>query len=180
MTYTSTRNPYLIITNTNIMEILKRITSYEQSLKLQQLGVNQNLDTGSYFFEKDSDSLSFCVSSCNIIVKGEATEEKENIDFITYDDITHKDFNSNDDFYAEELDVVKAFDGAQIDELLPVCVEGNYYLQMQYDPRLKTFGYFYYDTESQSHLLESSASTKFEAKINMLILLLENGDISFS
>lgn len=140
-----------------------RFTTLKQSLKLKELGVEQELQNGDWFFLKGNNELSL---KCSVT------------SFIYSNDFNHLSTGDNDE---NTYLGVKAFDGSQIDKMLPFA-EGDYIL------RSETYGengfkYFYYDKHGDNKYLDDLfgfGSTHIEAKTNLLINLLEQGLISIS
>lgn len=158
------------------MKISERITTYKQSKKLKRLGINQDLKAGDYFYcdGHNGEMTGFCYGYHS---------DDDRLDYLEYKNYS----NHNSGFYQQNNcllndieEKIKAFDGSQIDNMLPLFI-GGYSLKWISDINSK----FYYQYQqwkagNSSDLVNAEGATHIEAKTNLLIKLLENNIISLS
>lgn len=146
------------------MNIQDRITSLKQSEKLKELGINQSVEVGDWFFDVWEKKLCFRYNSTSASQYENKHDQGVRVVIEETQGAVH----------------VKAFDGAQIDAMLPTRLEDKditFYFNIA-----KGSDYFnssFYDESSNSNFkrIDAAGKTKLEAKTNLLIQLLEQGFI---
>lgn len=138
----------------------ERVTTYEQSLRLKQLGVSQNIEVGDYFYK--GKSLCFAHNK----------EDDESIGFLEFESGS---FQENEVYFIHEIDLIKAFDGTQIDQMLPhnIMKCGHSYWLNTVNAVGFAYSYNANYGEIGFKLIKAEGKTKIEAKTKLLINLLE-------
>lgn len=145
----------------NELTIENRVTNFLQSKRLKELNVSQELKAGDFFYYKDE--FCFCPTD---------------IDFMQF---LSGEFVENETYFIQDIYIkYKAFDGTQIDEMLPPT------MRIRGGRAYKIFAHtsFYasieerfverYENNGTVYIL-GVGRTRLEAKTNLLIELLEKG-----
>lgn len=150
-------------TGINELTIYDRVTTFEQSEKLKQLGLQQQFNEHDYAFLKGSKSLcqirwSNEFGHCGITIIGQEHQTAQ----------------------AHVSDLVKALDGVQIDQMLPTHLEYkdtiaclDYYIKSTDKSKIC----FYYELDDNSKPFKSWSNSKFQSKANLFIKIIEKGII---
>ncbi len=133
-------------------------TNLKQSLKLRKLGVGQEIGIGDWFYENTNTEIHFCYEIYD-----------EDFKIVHFYPLGAHSCN-----YVKELGPrVKAFDEAQISEMLPVHILDEINAKVKCPLCLgrtnQNEWVYYYDVTS----ISGSGKTHLEAKTNLLISLLE-------
>lgn len=152
-----------------------RITTLEQSKRLKELGVSQEIKVFDFVFleRKGLDTRIFFR-----IVTGKTTYKDQSIIYSVkeYSDVDTP-YCIKHDSEGKYQDIIKAFDGGQIDELLPKFIEvldqeyELYFFPYTSNPE---YGYKREINGKWKRAIYCQAKTHVESKANLVIKLLEN------
>jgi hypothetical protein len=141
-----------------------RVTSFEQSLALQNLGVKQNIEIGDWFFG-ESKEAALCLKTSNTMYSYQSKTGN----------LTSTSFKK-----VSELKT-KAFDGGQIDEMLPNLIKNTFLRKsVTIEEALEKVGYYFESMVGERVVYKEVfgwGETHLKAKTNLLIKLLETDSI---
>lgn len=150
-----------------------RTTNLEQSKKLAGLGVNQRIDVKDCYYYNNQ----FCTF---LYDENDLFEDAGNQGVGNHFNYEEGAFFELSNCTKKRSGFFKAFDGAQIDEMLPLLIDQHELSPIRINSNTLSYCYYNHQDNTVIEDLRARGETKLEAKANLLIKLLENKVIALN